>query len=66
MAGENMKKKMARRRTDPVKRLEGMSPKLGMIVLGIGAIALWVALPQVITAVILMIAGAALIFMGEK
>lgn len=66
MARENMKKKVARRRTDPVKRLEGMSPKLGMIVLGVGAIALWVPLPGFIVAVILMLAGAGLIFMGEK
>ena len=62
-----MKRKVARKRNgDPVKRLEGMSPKLGMVILGIGAVALWVALPQVITAVILVIAGAALIFMGKK
>ena len=62
-----MKKKVARRRTgDPVKRLEGLSPKLGMIVLGTGAVALWVALPQVIIAIILIVAGVALIFMGEK
>lgn len=49
-----------------MKTIEHVTLKLGLVIVGAGAVAWWLPLPRAVTGIILVVAGFALIFAGER
>lgn len=62
-------KRLAKRpsaRQHPMKTIEHVTLKLGLVIVGAGAVAWWLPLPRAVTGIILVVAGFALVFAGER